>query len=513
MNIKVISPPPENLSASPVGNAIHLSWNMAGCNQSVGYRLYRRSGFSGFVPGACETGVPGYTGYQQIAEIETIADTTFIDNNSGEGLAPGTVYCYMVISYLADGAESYASEEVCTSLKKDVPVITNVSIEETSDENGEIFVAWSKPTELDTILFPPPYKYVINRAENLAADFLEVGETNDINDTLFMDGSNLNTSQNSYAYKIDMYSLSTGFDVMMGSSRVANSMFLGIAPTDRAAQLTWSVNVPWQNSDYEIFRYNEQSENFELVGVSTVATYLDEGLENGIAYNYYVKSIGRYSAAGMVDPIINFSQIASVTPIDNLPPCPPILSVSTNCELIQNELSWINPTGCPEDIAGYHVFYTPTQDDEAELIATIEDALKTNYVHTPNATLAGCYLVTAVDSIGNESDFSNKVCVNADTCANYRLPNVFTPNQDGFNELFVPFPDYTSVEKINLQIFNRWGGIVFETEDPEINWDGKNMNTNRDCPEGVYFYVCDVFEIGLEGLTKRTITGSVTILR
>jgi gliding motility-associated-like protein len=513
MNIRVISPPPKNLSASPVGNAIHLSWNKAECSQSTGYRLYRRSGFLGFVPGACETGVPGYTGYQQIAEIETIADTTFIDNNSGQGLAPGTVYCYMVISYLADGAESYASEEVCASLKKDTPVITNVSIEETSGDNGKIFVGWSKPNEHDTILFPPPYKYVINRAESFATDFVEVGETNGINDTLFMDDANLNTLQNTYAYKIDMYSLSTGIDVLMGSSRVANSMFLSIAPTDRAAELTWTVNVPWQNSQYEIFRYNEQSENFEPVGVSTVAAYLDEGLENGTAYNYYVKSTGRYSAAGMVDPIINFSQIASVTPIDNLPPCPPILSVSTNCELIQNELSWINPTGCPEDIAGYNVFYTPTLDGEPELIAMIEDALETNFVHTPNATIAGCYLVTAVDSIGNESDFSNKVCVNADTCANYRLPNVFTPNRDGFNELFVPFPDYTSVEKINLQIFNRWGGVVFETEDPEINWDGKNMNTNRDCPEGVYFYVCDVFEIGLEGLTKRTITGSVTILR
>lgn len=513
MNITVISPPPENLSASPVGNAIHLSWNKAVCSQSIGYRLYRRDGFSGFVPGNCETGVPGYTGYVQIAQIESAADTTFIDNNSGEGLAQGTVYCYLIISYLADGAESYASAEVCALLKKDVPVITNVSIEETSADNGRIFVAWSKPTEHDTILFPPPYKYVINRAENVANDFVVAGQTSGINDTLFMDEAALNTLQNTYAYKIDMYSLNTGTDVLMGSSRVAHSVFLSIVPTDRAAQLNWSNDVPWQNSDYEIFRFNPQSETFDLVGVSTETSYFDEGLLNGIEYNYFVKSIGRYSAAGMVDPIINFSQIASVTPIDNLPPCPPILTVSTNCELIQNELSWMNPPGCPEDIAGYRVFYTPTQDGQPEMIATIEDAFETTFVHTPEATIAGCYLVSAFDSIGNESDFSNKVCVSADTCANYRLPNVFTPNQDGFNELFVPFPDYTSVERINLQIFNRWGKIVFETEDPEINWDGKNMNTNRDCPEGVYFYVCDVFEIGLEGLTKRTITGSVTILR
>jgi gliding motility-associated-like protein len=111
------------------------------------------------------------------------------------------------------------------------------------------------------------------------------------------------------------------------------------------------------------------------------------------------------------------------------------------------------------------------------------------------------------------SDFSNEVCVASDACPLYRLPNVFTPNADGYNDYWEPFPGYAGVERIELIVFNRWGKQVFESKDPEIRWDGRNMNTNADCPDGVYFFVCDVFEITLEGSRKRSLSGSVHIIR
>jgi hypothetical protein len=64
-----------------------------------------------------------------------------------------------------------------------------------------------------------------------------------------------------------------------------------------------------------------------------------------------------------------------------------------------------------------------------------------------------------------------------------------------------------------MTIFNRWGKIVFTTEDPNINWDGKDKYTHMDCSDGVYFYVCDVYEYRLAGIRKRTLTGCVQLLR
>jgi hypothetical protein len=63
-----------------------------------------------------------------------------------------------------------------------------------------------------------------------------------------------------------------------------------------------------------------------------------------------------------------------------------------------------------------------------------------------------------------------------------------------------------------MTIFNRWGNIVFETEDPDIKWDGRDKKNGTKCSDGVYFYVCRVFEITLYGLKERELRGSITLI-
>ncbi len=513
ISIRVISPPPRNLSATAVGNSIHLSWNQAECDRTIGYDLYRRDGFYGLDPGPCDPGIPEESGYVKIATLEGIADTTFIDDNQGIGLVHGIDYCYTVVAFFADGSESYPAAEACATLKKDVPIITNVSINETSPSQGEIFVAWSKPTEMDTLIFNGPYKYVINRADSENTQFTEIAVNQGINDTLFADVSGLNTASLKYSYRIDMYSNANGDEVLIGSTQVARSIFLNVSPTDEALILSWNAEAPWINYRYNIFRYNPQTEAFDSIGFSNNIFYTDTNLVNSQEYTYYIEGIGEYSAPGLVNPIINFSQINTGIPRDNVPPCPPILSVATDCEASQNNLSWENPPGCPEDIAGYYIYYTAVQGDTLVMIDSLNRAEPREYEHVDLPSIAGCYQVAAFDSLRNLSERSNMVCVDISVCATYRLPNFFSPNQDDKNQVFRPFPNYTSVERVQFKVFNRWGRIVFETGDPEINWDGKNMNNNQDCAEGVYFYVCDVYEIRLEGLSKRTLTGSITLQR
>ena len=118
----------------------------------------------------------------------------------------------------------------------------------------------------------------------------------------------------------------------------------------------------------------------------------------------------------------------------------------------------------------------------------------------------------AVDSVGNLSAFSDSVCVASDICGTYRLPNIFTPNADERNDLFIPFP-YSSVERIDMQIVNRWGNLIFTTQDPAIKWDGKIQGSNQLVSDGVYYYICDVYEITLNGTVKRTLRGSITVLK
>jgi len=66
----------------------------------------------------------------------------------------------------------------------------------------------------------------------------------------------------------------------------------------------------------------------------------------------------------------------------------------------------------------------------------------------------------------------------------FTIPNVFTPNSDGVNDLFLI--KAKNIAEFNLVIVNRWGNVVFETSDVTVSWDGKFKNVL--CTEGTYFY-------------------------
>ena len=100
-----------------------------------------------------------------------------------------------------------------------------------------------------------------------------------------------------------------------------------------------------------------------------------------------------------------------------------------------------------------------------ERIDSILDPNDTTYLHSNLQIVSGCYKVTGVDSVGNETINALAVCV--DTCRQYVLPSVFTPDGDGVNDIFHPCdsttavdyqetncPPYKNVKSIEMKIFN-----------------------------------------------------------
>ena len=66
------------------------------------------------------------------------------------------------------------------------------------------------------------------------------------------------------------------------------------------------------------------------------------------------------------------------------------------------------------------------------------------------------------------------------------FPNVFTPNDDGSNDYYVP--EIQGCILIEWSVFNRWGNRVFSSLENIYGWDGRYLG--RMCPEGVYYYSC-----------------------
>jgi len=85
------------------------------------------------------------------------------------------------------------------------------------------------------------------------------------------------------------------------------------------------------------------------------------------------------------------------------------------------------------------------------------------------------------------------------------LPNAFTPNDDSKNTIFLPvFTNPDEIENYSMEIYNRWGALVFRTEEITFGWDGANAL------EGVYAVVVHYTS---RGAKPKTMTGSVTLIR
>jgi gliding motility-associated-like protein len=519
LEIQVVAPRVQITSVEPIGASLLLKWTAATCDGADGYDIYRYTDSTGYFGTNCNTGVPEALGYEKIGRNNDVTNTSFQDDDNGNGLIHGQRYCYMIVVTYPDRSESYASIEACGELIRDVPILNKASVNSTSETNGADSIAWYKPTELRTDVFLPPYSYRLSGSTSINGNYVTIFESIQSADYLSLDtvyvDTELNTEFTQYFYQIEM--LSGPEKQSVGISRRASSIFLTSIPSDNKLRLEWNSDVPWINNLYTVYKFStnvDSAETFYKVGSTTNTYFVDDGLVNLKEYRYFVRSTGRYSSETLPDTLLNNSQIHTGIPQDLQAPCtPPNKLITGDCNLDETTIQWNNPNNAcdsVDDVLSYNIYFSPQLGKSMELIQINESPTDTTFMRTSNESIAGCYAITAIDSFGNESEMGEAVCI--DNCPTYVLPNVFTPGTDGVNDFFQPFP-YKYVESIDLQIFNRWGKIVHMSQDPDILWDGTDQSSGRPVVDGTYFYVCLVNEIRLVGIEQRELTGSFTMIR
>lgn len=101
---------------------------------------------------------------------------------------------------------------------------------------------------------------------------------------------------------------------------------------------------------------------------------------------------------------------------------------------------------------------------------------------------------SAITSMSNETEVTPTMYI--------YVPNSFTPNGDGLNDQF--FVQGEAIQTFKMQVFNRWGDLVFESNDVNNGWDGK-FNGNL-VPQGAY-----VYKLSASSITGRRTTKEGTI--
>jgi gliding motility-associated-like protein len=204
--------------------------------------------------------------------------------------------------------------------------------------------------------------------------------------------------------------------------------------------------------------------------VSTIPLASDKLLETG---DYFVKEVNGTTSCESVATVINvlINTVAS-----------PVLKPNGHefCGIdkptIQNLSDNISSTGT---LTWYDAATNGTLLASTDLLTE-----GTTYYGFYNDANTGCYsnpltvTATLTDCTANANNFF--------------IPDGFSPNGDGVNETFriidieFLFPNYT------LEIFNRYGNVLFKGDINKPDWDGKNSNSgfiNGDAPTGVYFYI------------------------
>ena len=98
---------------------------------------------------------------------------------------------------------------------------------------------------------------------------------------------------------------------------------------------------------------------------------------------------------------------------------------------------------------------------------------------------AGTYTKTLVNAVGCDSICKLVLNIIID-CEDILFPSAFSPNNDGLNDNFGAIGNLSQIKEFKLQIFNRWGQLVFSTNNPYERWDGKLKGSEKDTGDFVW---------------------------
>jgi gliding motility-associated-like protein len=114
------------------------------------------------------------------------------------------------------------------------------------------------------------------------------------------------------------------------------------------------------------------------------------------------------------------------------------------------------------------------------------------------------YKVSYTDPTGCKAEAFATIYVDSFTAV--FMPNVFSPNGDGFNDFLAPLGK--GIKTYRWSVFNRWGEMVFDGSGKGAAWDGYFQGVMQ--PVGIYVYTISVT---FENNKTKLITGSLTLIR
>lgn len=333
-DIKVKAPAPSGFSLEILDERkIQLDWKEYDYDRAEKMLVWRKIKDSVEAIDDCNKNTPFHSGFELVAEIDSINyrnlngiqqfRTTYIDNNLDRGLSGGVEYCYVlqVKFKKPNGGSSFLSEELCLSLPSTTPMILNIDVLHTSMEEGEIYIKWTDPLDIDTNDHPMPYSYEVTRTEDLTGIVAPIVIIN-TDKKEFLDRQ-LNTTDNVYHYTVRMIDKNGKH---ISSSISSSSIRLNEIAKKDHINLAWQANTSWglrlkESAYHYIYRNHADPTNpskmilVDSVNVFTnglkytdIGSFNNSPLVERTEYTYYVETHGGYGNLSFPQLLVNKSQ-------------------------------------------------------------------------------------------------------------------------------------------------------------------------------------------------------------
>ncbi|MDP4662323.1 MAG: gliding motility-associated C-terminal domain-containing protein [Salibacteraceae bacterium] len=241
--------------------------------------------------------------------------------------------------------------------------------------------------------------------------------------------------------------------------------------------LTDSISSVFQ---FKLMRSFDQSKTFQSIAV--------KDFEPQTRFKF-IDNSGRAGEASYFYRIDAFDECGAFLSSSNV-----VKSIFVNADKNQknyfNEVFWNPYSGFDADIDSYHLYRAPADVASEEIYSGTASASFTDELEGVEY-LSGeiCYYIEALENEGNQYGAmgisrSNLFCL--DFSPKVFLPNAFSPDGDGINDVFLPYANYVDQVNYHLSVYNRIGNLIFESADPAEGWPGTDEEV------GVYVYVLEL---------------------
>jgi gliding motility-associated-like protein len=342
--------------------------------------------------------------------------------------------------------------------------------------------------------------YVIWRSKNGAA-FTPVDTVYNLAADNFFDASTPNNTVDDYCYYMVGYNkcgeqgIPSDTLCSINALNVSANYLVTASVTDNSKiQLNWEH---FDNGPFSTFYFNRKDGEGDGYSpfLTLTAPVQDSIIDAAVNVNekYYCYTLINQDYCGNLSPESNEACTVYLQGI-SLP--------------LQNKLNWSEYKQWGGNVKQYEIWRSTSVNPVFSLVAQLS-ASELTYTDDDLPANAGTfnYYIISREDAGSFDASSTSNEITLEQQPSQFIPNAFSPNNDGVNEQWFAVSSF--VKDYSVSVFNRWGNLVFESNNPSIKWDG-NFKGNP-APSGTYLYL--IKYTGYHDSSEKILKGQVAIVR